>query len=373
MTKIKVYLDNAATKPLLKDTKNYLISILSEYGNPSSLYLLGQQSKKIITDSRETVAKFINAEPGDIYFTHGGSASNTLAIKGYYSKHNCCILYSPISHKSILKCMKSYKYSYPLKVDNYGRIDINDLKEWLDARNIKPFVVIDYANSEIGTIQEVKKIIDLVHFYNGIIYLDCTGSIPTIPLDVKKLDIDMCGFSAHKLGGLKGCGVLYKKSNIELEPIVYGVQENGLVGGTENVLGIASLYRAIKDYDYSSISSINRDYVYNYVLNNISNSYLVGPPIKNRLSNNLYLCFKGIDGNSLMMLLDINNIQVNTGSSCNSNNINTSTTLTSIRMNKDDLNSCIRITFSGNETQKELDYVCEKLKECVECLRRFIR
>ena len=172
MTKIKVYLDNAATKPLSKDTKNYLISILSEYGNPSSLYLLGQQSKKIITDSRETVAKFINAEPGDIYFTHGGSASNTLAIKGYYSKHNCCILYSPISHKSILKCVKSYKYSYPLKVDNYGRIGINDLKEWLDARNIKPFVVIDYANSEIGTIQEVKKIIDLVHFYNGIIYLD---------------------------------------------------------------------------------------------------------------------------------------------------------------------------------------------------------
>lgn len=363
-----IFLDNAATTPLSDSVKEYLVSILDEYGNPSSLYSLGESAKQIISDARNSVSKFINAKPKDIYFTSGGSASNTLAIKGYYQKHDCCILYSSIAHKSVLKCIEGYKYSYPLKVDNNGFIDITDLKEWLDARDIKPFVIIDYANSEIGTIQNVKKIIDLVHFYNGIVYLDCTGSISSIPVDVKKLDVDMIGFSAHKLGGLKGCGVLYKKSNIELEPIIYGNQEQNLIGGTENVLGIASLGKAVENYDYSSITSENRDYVWNYVTDNISDSYLIGSA-ENRLPHNLYMCFKGIEGESLMILLDMNGIQVSTGSACNSGNMTVSSTLSAIGVNTSDIHSCIRMTFSGTETKSDLAYVCNTLKECVEKLR----
>lgn len=370
-----IYLDNAATAPLSQSTKDYLIKTLEHYGNPSSLYNIGQQAKQMVSDARKAVAKFINTDVNNIYFTSGGSASNTLGIKGYYQKHNCCILYSPIAHKSVKKCVETYKYSFPLKVDNNGFIDVNDLKEWLNVKN-HCFVVIDYANSEIGTIQkDIKQIINLVHFYNGVVYLDCTGSISTVPLDVKSLDVDIAGFSAHKIGGLKGCGVLYKKENIELEPIIYGTQEKSLVGGTENTLGIVSLGKALEELDYSSISSKNRDYVYNYIINNISDSYLVGASIEsmNRLPHNLYACFRGIEGEALTILLDMNGIQVSTGSACNGGNLQPSHTLTAIGMNKADIHSCIRLTFSGTETRKELKYVCEQLKKCVEHLRTLIK
>ena len=369
---MNVYLDNAATTPLHPQVKSYIIEILDKFQNPSSLYQSGVEIKQIIEQARKNVAKFINADTENIIFTSGGSASNTLAIKGYIQKHSCCILYSPIAHKSILKCVESCKNAIPLEVDSNGFIDIDKLDKLLNVIYYKPFVVIDYANSEIGTIQDIKHIIEVTHSYDGTVMLDCTGSIPTIPLNVKDLDIDMAVFSAHKLGALKGCGVLYKKPNIELEPLIYGSQENGLFSGTENVLGIASLGKAVENYNYSSISSENRDYIYNYILNNIPDSYLVGTPIVgNRLPHNLYVCFKGIQGESLMILLDMNGIQCSTGSACTSGSLQPSTTLTAIGMNKEDINSCIRLSFDGNETTEELDYVCKKLKECVEQLRSF--
>ena len=367
-----IFLDNASTTPLSESMKKYLISILDIYGNPSSLHSKGESAKQIIKIARQSVARFINANPEDIYFTSGGSASNTLAIRGFYLKNDCTILYSPIAHKSVLKCVESYPNSIPLKVNSEGIIDIHNLEEWLDTCISKPFVVLDHANSEIGTIQDIDEIIKMTHLYNGIVYLDCTGSIPQIPVDIKCINADMIGFSAHKLGGLKGCGVLYKKKNIILEPLVYGSQEENIIGGTENVLGIASLGNAVSNYDYTSISSANRDYVYNYIINNIPDSYILGCPIvsKNRLPHNLFMCFSGTEGESLMILLDMNNVQVSTGSACNSNSIQASTTLSAIGMNKEDIHSCIRLTFSGNETKEELDYVCNKLNECVESLRR---
>ena len=370
---MEVYLDNAATTPLTDSVKEYLISILDEWGNPSSLHSQGQKPKQIISQARQSVAEFINADSKDIYFTSGGSASNTLAIKGYYQQNDCTIFYSPIAHKSILKCVESYHNSIPLKVNKEGLIDVYDLEEYLDVCINTPLVIIDHANSEIGTIQDIEQIVKITHLYNGVVYLDCTGSIPTIPIDVKKLNVDMLGFSGHKIHALKGCGVLYKKKNIELEPLIYGSQEKGLCAGTENVLGIASLGMAVKEYDYSSISSTNRDYVYDYIVKNIPDSYLVGASIesRNRLPHNLYMCFKGIEGESLMIMLDMNGIQVSTGSACNSNSITPSTTLSAIGMDEHDIHSCIRLTFSGTETQEELNYVCKTLKQCVESLRNF--
>ena len=369
---MNIYLDNAATTPLTPQVKQYIIELLDKFQNPSSLYQSGVEIKQIIEQSRKNVAKFINTDAENIIFTSGGSASNTLVIKGYVQKYDCCILYSPITHKSILKCVESCKNAIPLEVDSNGFIDIDKLDKLLNVIYYKPFVVIDYASSEIGTIQDVKRIIEVVHSYDGIVMLDCTSSIPTIPLDVKALGVDMVVFSAHKLNALKGCGVLYKKPTIKLEPLVYGSQEGGLFAGTENVLGIASLGKAVENYNYSSISSENRDYVYNYILNNIPDSYLVGAPIgKNRLSHNLYMCFKDVQAESLMILLDMNGIQCSTGSACTSGSLQPSTTLTAIRMNEDDMNSCIRLSFSGYETKEELYYVCKKIKECVEQLRCF--
>lgn len=368
-----IYLDNGATTKLTDSVKEYLISILDDFGNPSSLYGLSEKPRQIISEARKSVAKFINANSDDIYFNSGGSSSNTLAIRGYYLKNDCTIFYSPIAHKSILKCVESYHNSIPLKVNQEGIIDVHDLEEYLDVCINTPLVVIDHANSEIGTIQNIEQIIKITHLHNGIVYLDCTGSIPTIPINAEKLDIDMLGFSAHKLGGLKGCGVLYKKKNIELEPLVYGSQEKGLIGGTENVLGISSIGKAVSDYDYSSISSANRDYVYDYIVKNIPDSYLVGASIEsgNRLPHNLYMAFKGVEGESLMILLDMNNVQVNTGSACTSGELTPSATLSAIGIDEHDIHSCIRMSFSGNETQEELDYVCKTLKQCVETLRNF--
>ena len=160
------------------------------------------------------------------------------------------------------------------------------------------------------------------------------------------------------------------RPNIHLKPLVYGSQEQGLFGGTENVLGIAALGKALENYDYSTITSKSRDYIYNYVANNIPEAYLVGADLKHRLPHNLYMCFKGIQGESLMILLDMKDIQVSTGSACTSGDLTSSTTLQSIGMDKKDINSCIRITFSGNENKKELDYVCEKIKKNVEILKK---
>ena len=363
-----MYLDNASTTPLLPEVKDYIISILDNYQNPSSLYQSGSHSKQIITKARVNVANFINANPGNIIFTSGGSASNTLMIKGYAQKNDCMVFYSPIAHKSVLKCVESLEYKTPLKVDRRGYINIEVLEHLLKQTTMKKLVVIDYANSEIGTIQDVQKIIEVCHNNEAMVYLDCTGSIGQIPVDVKELNVDAIGFSAHKLNALKGTGVLYKKSNIELEPLVYGSQEQGLFGGTENIIGIAALGKAVENYDYSSINSNARDRVLDYILRNILGSYLIGD-ISNRLPHNLYICFKNVQGESLMILLDMNDIQVSTGSACTSGDLTPSTTLTAIGMDEDDMNSCIRITFSGNETNEELDNFCEILNKNVSLLR----
>ena len=359
---MNIYLDHAATTPLSPPMRQYLSSLLHDFGNPSSMYSLGLHTKSVIEEARRNTAGFINAPEHDIFFTCGGSASNTLAIKGYCSRHDCNIFYSPLAHKSILKCAASHKESRPLKVNEMGFIDLADLEKQLRGQSKTPFVVIEYANSEIGTIQPVDKIIEIVHRYKGTVYVDCTGSIPSIPFDVKNADVDMCGFSAHKLGALKGCGVFYKKPSIEIEPLIYGAQEKELWGGTENVLGIASLGKALEHYDYSFVSSKNRDHVLDFIRTSIPGTYLVGS-LTDRLPHNLYICFQGIEGEALMMLLDLKGIQVSTGSACNAKNLDPSDALSAIGMDEKDIHSCIRITFSGQETKEELDYFCRVLKE----------
>ena len=365
-----LYLDYAATTPLSAQVKQTIISMLDNFYNPSSIYQSGRDVKTLIEDTRDKVAKFINADSDDIYFTSGGSASNTLAIRGYLhlTRPETRIFCSPIVHKSIIKCINDLSNrSFKIPINEDGSFDLDKLS------NVLPFykhslVVVDYANSEIGTIQDLKTISDIAHKNHCTIYVDCTGSIPTIPLDVKKLDIDMAGFSAHKLGALKGCGVLYKSPNIELEPLIYGSQESGLFGGTENVLGIVALGTATENYDYSSLTSYSRDYVLNYMEENISNFYLVGSK-DSRLINNLYLCIRGVNGNQLMAMLDMDGIQISTGSACNNYSPEPSGVLTEIGIDQDDLQSCIRITFSCHETKDQLDYLCQRLKQNINFLR----
>ena len=159
-----MFLDNAATTPLKPEVKDYIISLLDTYQNPSSMYQSGVNAKQIISTARNNVAKFINANPENIIF------------------NECRVLYSPTSHKSVLKCVESLKYKCSLKVDYTGKVDLQDLKECLSIDTMKKLVIIEYANSEIGTIQDIKQIIEMCHFYNAIIYVDCTGSISQIPV-----------------------------------------------------------------------------------------------------------------------------------------------------------------------------------------------
>ena len=369
-----IYLDNAATTPLTPQVKQYIIELLDQYANPSSLYQSGVDARQIIEQARKNVAEFINGKSENIIFTSSGSAANSLVIKGLTTENpvlnEYTVFYSPTAHKSMIKACKSCVTNIPLKVNKYGEIDLEYLDNILREYSIhKPLVCIESANSEIGTMNYIFTIAKIVHEYNGLILVDVTGHIPSYHVNMKIWkDIDFVTFSGHKLHALKGVGVVYKNCNVELKPLIYGSQEQGLFAGTENVLGIASLGKAVENYDYSSISSNNRDYVYDYIINEIPDSYLVGAPFEHRLPHNLYICFKGIQGESLMILLDMNEIQVSTGSACTSNDLQPSSTLTAIGMDKEDINSCIRMTFS-NETKEELDYVCSKLKECVERLR----
>ena len=322
---MNVFLDNASTTPLTDSVKEYLISILDEWGNPSSLHSKGTNPKQIISEARKSAAKFINANEKEIYFVPSGSAGNTLAVKGLVSdnpeENKYEVFYSPTAHKSMLKVCESCRYHTPLNVNSDGEINLDYLEDILTRHNAwKPLVCIEAANSEIGTINDVITIGNIVHKYNGVLVVDSTGYIPSYQVNMKlwRKYIDILTFSGHKLHALKGVGILWKKNGVNLKPLIYGSQQNGIAAGTEPVLNIASLGKALEEYNYSFISSANRDYVYNYIVKNIPNSYLVGAPIEsgNRLPHNLFICFKGVEGESLMILLDMNGIQVSTGSAC---------------------------------------------------------
>ena len=375
MTILKCYLDNASTTPLSAEMKEYLISMLDIFGNPSSTHFEGVKANRLIEEVRERVVKFINADSSEnIYFTSSGSASNTLGIQGYALANKCNMLYSPTVHKSIFKTIDNlvrfYKVTaYELEVDNYGNINIDCIKQVLSRSNEKWLVIVEHANSEIGTIQDIKTISDITHNYGGRLFVDCTGSISTLPLDVISFNIDIATFSAHKIGALKGVGVLYKKNDITMTPLVFGSQEQGLFAGTENVLGILSLGKAIDLMHYDKTSH-NRDFIWNNI-KNIDGVALVGSPLNsNRLINNLYVCIKGIQGSDVTALMDdLYKIQISTGSACNNGSPTPSYTSLAIGLSEEDANSCVRISFSGNETEDELKEFCKSFSTCIKTLR----
>lgn len=374
-----IYLDHAAAAPLSDSMKNYLISLLPVYGNPSSLHTVGVRAGQLITQARASVAGFLNAAPDDIFFTGGGSAGNTLAVRGLVTDKPPAgqyeVFYSPTAHKSMLLACESCTYHTPLTVNSFGEISPTALDDLLSAHNrLRPFVCIEAAGSETGTIQDIAGIGSVVKKHNGLLLVDATGYIPSYPVDMGLWApyVDMLTFSGHKLRALKGVGVLWKRRGIRLSPLIYGTQERGLIGGTENTLGIASLGKAAADYDYASITSRHRDYVYEYIVRRIPDCTLVGAPISSgrRLPRHLYLCFHGIEGESMMILLDLYGIQVSTGSACSQKNPAPPAALHAIGMKPEDMHSCIRITFSGEESKEDLDYVCGKLKQCAASLRK---
>ncbi len=374
-----LFLDHGSTTPLRDSMKSYLTSLLEFYGNPSSTHSLGDAPRQLIARARDQTADFIHALPEEICFTPSGSAGATLAVKGLASddplKNEYEIFYSPTAHMSMVLACRSCRHHTSLEVNPEGEIDLTALDDLLTRHGmLKPLVCVEAASSETGAIQNVAALGSIVKKHRGILVLDATGYIPFFQVDMAlwREYVDLLIFSGHKLQALKGTGVLWKKKGLTLKPLVYGNQEQGLVGGTENVLGIASLGRALEEYDYSSITSRSRDYVYDFLTRTVPDCRLAGPSPSSgrRLPLNLFLCFPGVEGESLMLLLDTEGIQVSTGSACHSGDRSPSLALKSLGMDEPSVHSCIRLTFSGSETQEELDFVCATVKNCVEKLRK---
>ena len=332
----------------------------------------------LIENARRNVADFIGVKNinnlnKEIIFTSSGSAANALAISGLMKSDNLYKLYySPIAHKSMKMVCQEYN-GIKIPIKNNGFFDLDKLEKMLieDSPRI-PVICFDVANSEIGNIQDYRTIINMAHKYKGYVVCDATGYIPYYKVNVIKDNIDIMTFSGHKLKSLKGCGVLYKRHNIELEPLIHGSQENGLFGGTENIIGIASLGKAVETYDYSKVSDKQRNHLFNLLSEYFGKDemYLVGADLcENRLPNNLYICIKGINAEMLVTALDQFDIQVATGSACNNGKQLSADTLRELNMDEDDMNSCIRISLSFNETDDELNYFVNILSSIINILK----
>lgn len=367
------YLDNAATTPLTHAVKDKIVSLLDEFGNPSSEHDLGKKTKNIIEDARDEVRKFIHAPANsEIIFTSSGSAANCLAIKGLTSfVDDYVLLYSPTAHKSMIKCCEHLPCHHKLDVDEDGFIMMDALERQLEKYYPEQIIVcFEAASSELGTIQKIRELTKLIHRYHGIAVVDFTGYVPYFKVNVLDLDVDVATFSGHKLHALKGVGVMYKIEDIGIEPMIYGYQESGYFAGTENVIGIASLGEAIKNYKYDFVMRYQRDKLWEMIRSQIKDCYLIGTDMEyNRLPFNLFICFKGINGSELAALLETKGVYVSTGSACNNGSAEPSAALIAIGMDEEDYHSCIRITFSGEETFLDLEEICNCIKECIEFLR----
>lgn len=368
---IKMYLDNAATTPLLPEVKEEIIKWLDCYGNPSSVHEEGFKVKEKIKEVRSKVASFIHGNSDNIIFTSSGSAANNLVIRGLSNKY--LYLYTPTCHKSMRLCCENKPYHCPVQMTTKGMID----EDWLIQRikkDSRKKIVFCYemTNSEIGVCQNNQHIVNLIKEHHGIIVADATAYIPHYQLHVNIEGADFYTFSAHKIGALKGVGVVYYNSMEELQPLIFGSQERGLFGGTENVIGIISLGKAVENWQkYVNNNRVIAHYLSDEILNHVSNSYEISANFENKVSNIMMFCFKGVRGDELLELLSEDGFYVSTGSACNSGSLELSPTLLSIRMPESDIPCCIRISLSGNETSADIKKFVSSLKKNVEKLRMF--
>ncbi len=376
----QIYMDNAATTSIYPDVLDSMLPYLKEnYGNPSSIYSLGRESKKAIELAREKVAKAINANTNEIYFTSGGTESDNWAIKGVAfaneskGKH---IITSNIEHHAVLhtcqyleKC--GFEITY-LPVKSNGIIDIQDLKKAIRKDTI--LISIMYANNEIGTIQPIEEIGKIAK-ENGICFhTDAVQAIGNIKIDVNRLNIDLLSLSGHKFHGPKGVGVLYIRENTKILNMIHGGgQEFKKRAGTENVAGIVGLGTAIeiatRDITKNTLYLIGlRDRLIQGLLQNIPDTILNGDPIS-RLPGNINVCFKYIEGESIILLLDQSGISASSGSACTSGSLEPSHVLLAIGRSHEIAHGSLRLSLSTENSIDDIDFVLERLPVIVKNLR----
>lgn len=376
-----VYADNAATTPISKNVYNAMQPFLTlGYGNPSSLYKLGNDAKKAVEKARGQIAEAIHAKPEEIIFTSGGSEADNLAIKGLFfgmksAKGRKTIITSKIEHHAILNtCGFMEKMGYRviyLDVDAQGHVSLDMLKENLS--DDVALVSIMSANNEIGTIQPLAEIAALCHEHGALFHTDAVQAIGHMYLDVEEMGIDMLSLSGHKIRGPKGIGALYCKKGIYLEPLVHGGgQESGKRSGTENVAGAVALGEAVR-YAVSSMGAVlprvaeMRDRLVEGILK-IPYSHYTGDPV-NRLPGTASFIFEAVEGEGLLLRLDLAGICGSTGSACSTGSLDPSHVLMAIGLPHEIAHGSLRLTLGEQNTMEEVEYMIEKVTEVVETLR----
>ena len=375
-----MYLDNSATtqvsEEVFEEMKPYF---MEEFGNPSTLYKIGRESKKALDLARQRVADAINAKPDEIIFTSGGSESDNLAIKGIAFKFlNQCkhIITTEIEHpavKDTLKFLESFDFKVTyLPVYENGIIKIEDLKEAITPETV--LITIMHGNNEIGTIQPIEEIGKIAREKGIIFHTDAVQTFGKIEVDVEKLNVDLLSLSSHKINGPKGVGAIYIKKGVRLVPLIHGGgQERGIRSGTENVPGIVGFGKACElaasqlDEHYEKLASI-RDELIEKVLTTIPEAYLNGDEEK-RLPNVVNFRFKAIEGESLILLLDAKGYQASTGSACSSNKLEASPVLTSLGLDPVDVHGSLRVSLAPESDEFDVDEFVATIQEAVARLR----
>lgn len=364
-----VYLDNAATTRVSERVLDETARFLREnYGNPSSLYKLGRDSEKAISKAREQVANALNCSAEEVFFTSGGSESDNWAIRNSGAKR---IVTSEFEHHAVLHAVeKAGAEVIKLPVYDNGIVRVADLEKTLKESDL---VTIMFANNEIGTIQPISEIGALCRERGTVFHTDAVQAIGSVPIDVKALNIDMLSLSAHKFHGFKGVGALYVRKGVKLPPFIFGgAQERGRRAGTENVAGIVGLGAAIEEAVALMVPKNaellkKRERVYKEVMK--MERVRLNGDLERRLPNNLNFSFDGVEGEALLLQLDLKGIAASSGSACTSGSLDPSHVLLALGLPHETAHGSLRITMSRYTTDEEIDYFLEQLPPIIEKLR----
>ena len=379
-------MDNNATTPLHPEVKKTLVEAMDFFGNPSSFHVFGRKARARVEEAREKIASFVGASPDEIIFVGSGSEANNTVLSIFSclaSKCTCSfdneheIITTPIEHPCILEKAKCFektntKVKY-VKVDQYGKVDIEDLKKTISDNTV--LISIMMANNEIGTIQDIKKITEIAHKKNILMHTDAVQAVGKIPVNVKDLGVDFLTMSAHKMYGPKGIGALYVKRGLKFCPLIYGGhQEKGRRAGTENTLGIIGFGKAVELREKEMGEEENRllkikQHLKEGITSKIEGVYFNGHP-EDCLAGTLNVSFDGIEGESLLLYLDLEGIALSTGSACASGSLDPSHVLLAIGQTAEHAHSSLRISLGRDNTQEQVDYLIDKLVEIVQRLRK---
>lgn len=375
-----VYLDNAATTKVRPEVVEAMLPYFTEiYGNASASYDFGQKCKQAIEDARETIGSSIGTKASNIYFTAGGSESDNWALKGVaeaYKDKGKHIITTKIEHHAILHTcayleQQGYEVTY-LDVDADGLVSPEDVKKAIRPDTI--LISVMFANNEIGTIEPIEEIGAIAHEHGILFHTDAVQAYAQVPIDVEKMHIDLLSASGHKLNGPKGIGFLYIRQGLKLKSFIHGgAQERKRRAGTENVPGIVGLGKAVEiamatmDERIKKESEL-RDYLIARIEDEIPFAKLNGHRVK-RLPNNINFCFRFIEGESMLIMLDMAGICGSSGSACTSGSLDPSHVLLAIGLPHEIAHGSLRLTLSDEITKDQLDYVVDHLEEIVAKLR----